>query len=117
MYLVIILFLLITAGLTVVAIENFSNGVSFSLFAWHTPALPVGLMVLLAFFLGALLLYLISVISAWQDSRELKRLQRRVEELQGMIASATASQAPGATVPVPMPGMPPPDISDMPTQH
>jgi uncharacterized integral membrane protein len=120
--LAVLLFLLITAGLVVIVFLNTGSSISLAILGWHSPSLPMGLWILLAFFLGALLLYLISVTSAWHDSRELWKLRRRVVDLEHAVASARAASALSA-VPnsnpqsIPMPGMPPPDISDVPTQH
>ncbi|MHB8598705.1 MAG: lipopolysaccharide assembly protein LapA domain-containing protein [Ktedonobacteraceae bacterium] len=145
LYIVIILFLLFSGVLAVVAFENFTTQVQIALFAWQSPDLPLGLLLLLVFVLGAVLLYLVSAASAWQDWRELRRLHSRIDELETVIQQHTIVPAPqgvqgvqGAqgtpevqgTQPiqpiqpmqpppiVPMPGMPTkPDISDMPTQH
>lgn len=124
----ILLFVLITAGLAALTFENFQNDVTLSLFAWHTPPLSIGLLLMFAFCLGALVLYLLSATWAWRDARELKRLHLRVAELERSAAPApVASSAspledqgsPASAPVVPMPGMsqPPPDISDMTTLH
>ncbi len=144
LYIVIILFLLFSGVLAVVAFENFTTQVQISLFAWQSPDLPLGLLLLLVFVLGAVLLYLVSAASAWQDWHELRRLRHRIEELESVINQQTIVPTPQGvpeiqvqgtpeaqgTQPVqpmqpvqappivPMPGMPTkPDISDMPTQH
>jgi uncharacterized integral membrane protein len=136
-YIALILFVVVTALLVVLAVANFQQDVSFSLIIWQTRSLPVGLFLLLAFLLGALVLYVVSAASAWQEGRELKRLRQRVVELEQVVANAAriptgplSGPAPGsAPAPppvVPMPGLapapppsapPPRDISDMPTQH
>lgn len=138
LYIVIILFLLFSGVLAVVAFENFTTQVQIALFAWQSPNLPLGLLLLLVFVLGAVLLYLVSAASAWQDWREMRRLRRRIEALESVINQHSVVQTPQGTpqvqaqgVPevqemppmqpppiVPMPGMPTkPDISDMPTLH
>ncbi len=120
--LAVLLFLLVTAGLAVIVFLNTGSYVSLAVFGWHAPSLPVGVLILLAFFLGALLLYIISLTSAWHDMREMKILRRRVADLEQAAAAArvasTLSAAPNPNAQmIPMPGMPPPDISDVPTQH
>lgn len=120
--LAVLLFLLVTAGLAVIVFLNTGSSVSLVVFGWHAPSFPVGLLILLAFFLGALLLYLISVTSAWHDVRELKNLRQRIADLEQAAAAASVASAmnaaPNPNAPmIPMPGMPPPDISDVPTQH
>ncbi|MEO8970417.1 MAG: lipopolysaccharide assembly protein LapA domain-containing protein [Ktedonobacteraceae bacterium] len=137
LYIVIILFLIFSGVLAVVAFENITAQVQISLFAWQSPNLPLGLLLLLVFVLGAVLLYLVSAASAWQDWREMRRLRQRIEELESVIHRHTVVQTPQQGIPevlglsedqpvqhvqpppiVPMPGMPTkPDISDMPTQH
>jgi uncharacterized integral membrane protein len=133
-YLSFILFLLVSAGLAVLVYENFSTDVSLSLVVWQTPSLPIGVFLFAAYLLGAFLLYIVSATSAWGDVRELLRLRKRVHELElaqsqlhaqmqlqqirvpsGPLLEAS-SNANAAPV-VPMPGMPSPDISEMPTQH
>ena len=115
LYIAFFVFVVVTAGLAVLAFENFLKDVSLSLIFWNTPPLPVGLMLLLSFLLGAAVLFLIAAAAAMDDRRELKRLRWRVKELEGIMAKA----APAASPVVHMPGMPgsPPDISDMTTLH
>jgi len=118
LYIAIILFALVSTGLIVLTIVNFPNEASLSLVFWQTPSLPVGLLLLLAFVLGALMLYIVSAASAWEEIRELKKLRQRVAELEQGTAHISTGPLPTTTPIVPMPGLPPgPDISDMPTQH
>ena len=104
---VIIIFVLAAGVLAVLAYENFATvtiEVHVKVFGWHAPALPLGLLVLLAFVLGALLLYIVSVVSAWKDRRQLAKLRRQVEELeraQMNIYPRQYAQVPSATVPIP----------------
>lgn len=116
LYVAIILFVLVSTALAVLVIQNLLTDVPLSLLIWQ-PHISLGLLLLLAFASGAILLYILSVASAWQDTRELKRLRLRVTELEQAAANATTSPLPGAAPIVPMPGMTTPDISDMPTQH
>lgn len=81
-YLVLILLLLAGGALTVLTIQNLMTPVKLMVFSWLSPDLPVGLVILFSFVLGAALLYLFSVASAWRDQRELKKLQKRVAELE-----------------------------------
>jgi uncharacterized integral membrane protein len=115
LYVAFFVFVVVTAGLAVLAFENLLKDVSLSLIFWNTPPLPVGLMLLLSFLLGAAVLFLVAAAAAMDDRRELKRLRWRVKELEGVMAKA----APAASPVFPMPGMPgsPPDISDMTTLH
>lgn len=138
LYIVIILFLIFSGVLAVAAFENITTQVQIAIFGWQSPDLPLGLLLLIVFVLGAVLLYLVSAAAAWQDWREMGRLRRRIEELEAVINQHSVVQMPQATPEVqaqempevqnappmqpppivPMPGMPTkPDISDMPTQH
>ena len=119
LYIAAILFVLLTAGLVVLAFENFLNDIALSFFVWNTPPLSVGWLLLLSCLLGAAMLFLVAAAAAMDDRRELKRLRARVRELEGVIALAMPVGVPAAAPIVPMPGMPgtPPDISDMTTLH
>ncbi|SRR6266516_3662174 len=114
LYVAIVLFALVSTVLAVLVFENLLNDVPLSIIVWQ-PHISLGLLLLLAFALGALMLYILSAVSAWQDRLELKRLRLRVAELEQAAANASTAPLPGAAVP--MPGMTTPDISDMPTQH
>src|SRR5437899_106252 len=84
-----------------------STPVQFSLFAWQSPEMPLGVLLLAAFLLGALLLYGVAIVSAWQDRREVKQLRLKVAELEQ--AQMRRPYGPVEAVPpsasVPMPGM------------
>ena len=76
---------LVGGPLVVLVVENSAMlmiEVPLTLFGWQAPQLPLGLILLLSSLLGALLLYLVSVFSAWQDRRALAQLRRRVMELE-----------------------------------
>lgn len=155
LYIAIMLFVLVTVGVVGLAFANMPKDIVLSLFVWQTQPLPVGWLLLLAFLLGALMLYLITIGAAVDDRRELKELRARVAELENSMAakngegiqgiytiqpgqamqpgqvgqvmqaepsgqitqSDQSSMVPPAAPIVPIPGMPGPDISDMPTLH
>jgi uncharacterized integral membrane protein len=125
LWVAVILFVIVVAVLAALTFQNFHNDVALSLFGWHTPSLPVGLWLVFAFCLGAVVLYVVSVAWAWRDTRELRRLRLEVTNLRRAAVPAAPmtpveGQPPPASTPViPMPGMTqsPPDISDMPTLH
>ena len=114
---ILIIFLLVGVVLAVLAFENFATltlEVHIKVFGWHAPALPLGLLVLLMFLSGALLLYIVTVLSAWKDRRQLARLRRRVEELEQVHAHAQANTYPSwyqqqyshsPSIRIPMPGV------------
>lgn len=129
LYIAVIVFLLVTIGVAALAFVNMSHDVTLSFVFGQTQPLPVGWLLLLAFLLGALVLYLITVSAAVEDRRELKRLRARVVELEQATPArpitppeqplpVSPPPPPSSSAPVvPMPGMPGPDISDMPTLH
>jgi uncharacterized integral membrane protein len=89
-FLVLILFLIVGSALTIVTIQNLlAPPVHVIFFTWQTPSLPAGLVVLFSFLLGALLLYLVSTLSAWRDKREITRLERQVRELEQRLTVTT----------------------------
>jgi uncharacterized integral membrane protein len=81
-FLFLVVFLIVGGALTVVTVQNLSTPVQLILFGWQTPVIPVGLLVFLAFLLGALLLYLVAFLAARHDRREIKQLRQRVKELE-----------------------------------
>ena len=114
-YLVLVLFLLVGGTLTVLTIQNLETTVPLMAFIWQTPSLPVGLLLLFSFVLGALLLYLVSFASAWRDTRDLKKLRRRITELEQAAANMAAAPLPASSVTaVPMPGIPNPELPPQP---
>jgi len=100
-------------------IQNLMTSVHLELFIWQIPSISVGLLLFSAFLLGALLLYVVSALSAWNERRELGTLRKRVTELEAQLSRQAAPVmpgAPGAPIPpsssmasmptMPMPGMP-----------
>src|ERR1700730_12009653 len=107
-FIVFVLFALVGSFLTVLAIQNLATSVHITLFVWQSPGLPVGVLLVGAFLLGAVLLYLVSALSAMRERRELKGLRKRVAEMEKEKEKATVVQAPSMpSMPMPMPmGMP-----------
>ena len=107
MYLVLLICLLVGSALTIVALQNLSTEVQFMLFTWSTPPVQLGILVLVAFLLGALVLYIVSILSAVQDRRELRRLRRRITELERAAARAQSSplRVTGSSTTEPLPGV------------
>jgi len=88
-YIILLIFVLVGGSLTLLMLQN-STPVQVSLFAWHSPTLPLGVLLLAAFLLGALLLYAVAVASAWQNHREVKQLRAKLAELeQARLISAS----------------------------
>jgi uncharacterized integral membrane protein len=81
-FLILLLFLLVGGIFAVITVENLTTPVHLILFGWQTPEIPVGLLVIAAFLLGALLLFLVAFLSAWSDKRELKKLHLRIRDLE-----------------------------------
>lgn len=106
-FLILILLLLIGSALTIITVQNMMTPyVHLDVFSWQSPSLPLGLVVLFAFLLGALLLYIVSALSAWRDRRELTHLRRRVSELEQRLT--TLQNVPPMPPMVQMPEMPVP---------
>ena len=90
-FLILLLFLLVCGGLAALTIFNFATQVHLVFMSWQSPDLPIGMWMLIAFFIGALLLYLVSVASAWADRRDIKKLRAHNLELQQQLLAATPS--------------------------
>jgi uncharacterized integral membrane protein len=107
LFIVLVIFILVGGALAVLVYENFATltiEVHLALFGWHTPALPLGMLLVISCLLGTLLLYIVTVLSALRDRRQLAKLRKRVAELE----QAQASQAPphySLPIIVPMPGI------------
>lgn len=115
LYIALILLILLVAVALVMIVQNIAilfSSVHLTLFSWHMPGIPVLVLCLLGAFLGGLVLYVVSSISARRDARELKRLRARVEELQEEVQKAQMRSPSGALPPgfppnaVPIPGIP-----------
>lgn len=115
LYIALILLILLVALALVMIVQNIAvlfSSVHLTLFSWHMPGIPVLVLCLLGAFLGGLILYVVSSISARRDARELKRLRARVEELQEGLQKAQMRVPSGALSPafppnaVPIPGIP-----------
>ncbi len=110
-YLIIFVFVLVAGILTAITIGNLFTMVHLVLFTWQAPALPLGLLLLLFFLLGALLLYLVAFLSARRDKREIGSLRRRIAQLEQQVNEQEQAHKPN-TMPLPpgasilqMPGM------------
>ena len=113
-----ILFILAGGVIAALAYENIATlsvDVHLVFFRWHFPALPLGVFLLMSFVLGALLLYVVTLVSALRERRELRRLRKRVTEFEAMQAGRPAQvTTPLVTDPrvtLPMPGVPSPSPS------
>ena len=117
-YIILLIFILVGGSLTLLMLQN-SAPAHFSLFGWQLPEMPLGVLLVAAFLLGALLLYAVAIASAWQDRREVKRLRTRIAELEQaqMRRLSGSMQAVQSTAPLPMPGMPDPLQSIPPQQE
>jgi uncharacterized integral membrane protein len=118
-YILLLILVLIGGSLTLLMLQN-SAPAHFSLFGWQLPEMPLGVLLLAAFLLGALLLYAVAVASAWQDRREVKQLRTRIAELEQ--AQMRRPGGPVQAVPpnapiVPMPGISGPLQSAPPQQE
>jgi len=104
---ILIIFVLVGGVLAVLAYENIATltiEVHVKVFGWHAPALPLGVLVLLAFLSGALLLYIVTLLSAWKDRRQLAKLRRWVAEQEQRQAKMYPQQYSSSAI-IPMPGI------------
>ena len=117
-YIILLIFVLVGGSLTLLMLLN-TTPAHFSLFGWQLPELPLGVLLLAAFLLGALLLYVVAIASAWQDRREVKQLRARIAELEQAQARRPSGpmQPVPPTAPLPMPGMSGPLQSAPPQQE
>lgn len=109
-FLILLLFILLGGIFAVITVENLTTPVHLALFGWQTPEIPIGLLVLAAFLLGAFLLFLVSFLSAWHDKHELKEMHVRIHELEQQQAMQQRPPTPmppmhANTSPLQMPGM------------
>ena len=107
LYVILVLFVLAGGLITVLTIENISMltlSVHLTFFTWHSPAMHLGILLLLSCVLGALLLYVVTVVSAWRERRELQRLRKRVAELEQVHMNMPAQRLASSVI-VPMPGI------------
>ena len=86
-YVVLFICAIVGSALVALTVENLTTQVQFAVFAWQSPNLPLGLVVLIAFILGAFLLYIVSALSALRDRSEKRRLRKRVNELEQQLAT------------------------------
>ncbi|GHO45206.1 lipopolysaccharide assembly protein LapA domain-containing protein [Ktedonospora formicarum] len=81
-YLVLVMIVLVGGVIALIAVQNLGNPIALEVLIWQSPALPIGFILLGVFLLGAILLYLASVGSAVSDREQIKRLRKRVKELE-----------------------------------
>jgi len=111
-FVALLLFTLIACALIVVVVQNLATQLALVVFAWQLPSLPVGLLLLGAFILGAILLYIVSALSALRDQRERRLLQKRIQVLEQQLQERTL-QTPQA-MPIMQPVPPPMPVQDVP---
>jgi uncharacterized integral membrane protein len=106
-YLVLLLFLVLGGIFTVITVQNLITPVHLILFGWQAPEIPLGLLVLAALLLGALLLFVVAFLSARSDKHELKELHARIQELERRAANMPPPMSPLRTnsSTLQMPGM------------
>ena len=93
-YLIIVIFLLVCGGLAVLTVFDITTQVHLTVMSWQSPDLPIGIWLLIAFFLGSVLFYLIQVVEAWGDRHELKRLRERITTLEKELSEAKVASSP-----------------------
>jgi uncharacterized integral membrane protein len=110
-FLIFFMFLLIGGALTLIAMQNSALLVHLSLFSWQTPNLPIGVWLIGAFLLGAIVLYFASVLSAIGDRREIKALRQQVLVLEEQMAILGQIASEGFPTAYTGPPTPVPDVN------
>jgi uncharacterized integral membrane protein len=77
-FLALVVFLLVGGVFTVITLQNLNTLTHLNLYFWQTPEFPVGLLLIGAMLLGAILVYLIAFLAATEERRELQYLRQRV---------------------------------------
>lgn len=96
-FLIFVVFLLIGGLVTLIGVLNFTQPVPLWPFSlWHIP-LSLGACLVAAFLFGAILFYVVSVLSAMGDRREIKTLRQKVLSLQEQIAAISTTSPPSAS--------------------
>ena len=105
-YILLLIILLAGGAVTLLTFQN-PVEVQLSLFGWQAPSLPLGILLLAAFILGAVSLYIVAAITAIHDARELERLRQQITELeQAQAPTGPLAGSPPTTPPiVPLPGI------------
>jgi uncharacterized integral membrane protein len=101
--------IVILAGgaITLLVIENGAlllMSVQFSILGKHLPMVPLGLLLLLSCLFGAALVYIVTLITAWQERHELRELRKKLVELE-QVSNPPIPQQYSPLVYVPMPGL------------
>jgi uncharacterized integral membrane protein len=91
---ILVVFLLIGGIATFIAMSNLTPPVHLGVFSWHTPDLPLGLWLIAAFLCGAILLYLVALISTLGDRRRMKALRKQVLALQEQVTTLSQANSP-----------------------
>lgn len=104
MLLLLLFFALLCLGLAFLVFYNMAPVVEITFYHWTTPPLPLGIWIASAFCLGVIIMYIISLFSAWGDRRELRRLRKSVAQLRKQTISTTP--VPDATNQIALPEAP-----------
>lgn len=112
LFVILLVLLLIGGGVTFIAMQNLTQPVHLVLFSWQTPNIPLGVCLVIAFLLGAILIYVVAVLSAASDRNAMKVLLLRVSELEEQVpqlkktSSTPSGDLSKSTGPLmPMPGV------------
>jgi uncharacterized integral membrane protein len=95
-FLTLVVFLLVGGVFTVITLQNLNTLTHLNLYFWQTPEFPVGLLLIGAMLLGAVLVYLIAFLAATEERRELQRLRLRVIEAEGQVQKNQVALQPTA---------------------
>jgi uncharacterized integral membrane protein len=94
--LILVVILLIGGLVTFIAVQNLTPLVHLNLLFWQTPDLPLGIWLIAAFLCGAIVLYLVTMLSALGDRHKMKVLRKRVLALEEQVTAMTQTSSSSA---------------------
>jgi uncharacterized integral membrane protein len=93
-FLIFVVILLIGGLVAYIAVQNLTLPVQLDLFSWNIRDFPLGVWLVAAFLCGAIVLYLVSMLSALEDRHKMKVLRKRVVALEEQVAAMTQTSSP-----------------------
>ncbi len=100
-FILLLVSLLIGGAVIALAFLNLTNRVQLSYYLGLSPYFSLGLLLLAAFLLGALVLFLLSTHGARKDRKEIEQLRQRVRDLE-QEKGQTPQRMPTGPLPAPM---------------
>lgn len=92
-FLILIVILLFGGLVAYIAVQNLTQPVQLDLFIWHIGNLPPGVWLVAAFLSGAIVLYLVSMLSTFKDRHTMKVLRKQVLALEEQKKAMTQTSS------------------------